>query len=64
MDTTNETLAGLIRDQGGVTSVAAACGVTESAVRHWIRKGKVPATAAILLHTLYPSYAVADLTQK
>lgn len=64
MDTTNDTLAQLLKHAGGVTVVAAACGVTESAVRHWVRKGKVPSTAAILLHSLYPSYAVADLTQK
>ena len=57
----NQVLAELIGSAGGVTQVAAACGVTESAVRHWVRKGRVPKTAAYLLQTLYPSYAAADL---
>lgn len=61
---TNTVLQQLVEDLGGVTKVAATCGVTDSAVRHWIRKGRVPTTAAYLLHTLYPSYAVADLTVK
>lgn len=60
----NPVLSELVSELGGVTQVAAACGVTESAVRHWIRKGRVPRTAAFLLHTLYPSYAAADLTGK
>lgn len=63
-ETKNQVLTDLLKEAGGTTQVAAACGVTESAVRHWIRKGKVPTTAALLLHTLYPSYAVADLTTK
>jgi hypothetical protein len=62
-DTKNEVLTGLIKEAGGTTQVAARCGVTDSAVRHWVRKGRVPRTAALLLHTLYPSYAVADLTR-
>ena len=57
----NEVLVALIGQAGGVTQVAASCGVTESAVRHWVRKGRVPKTAAYLLQTLYPSYAAADL---
>lgn len=62
-DTKNAVLADLLKEAGGTTQVAAACGVTDSAVRHWVRKGRVPRTAALLLHTLYPNYAVADLTQ-
>lgn len=62
-ETKNEVLVSLIQEAGGTTQLAAACGVTDSAVRHWVRKGRVPRTAALLLHTLYPSYAVADLTK-
>jgi hypothetical protein len=60
----NPVLTELVAELGGVTQVAAKTGVTESAVRHWIRKGRVPNTAAYLLHTLYPRYAAADLTGK
>lgn len=62
-ETKNEVLVSLIKEAGGTTQLAAACGVTDSAVRHWVRKGRVPRTAALLLHTLYPGYAVADLTK-
>jgi hypothetical protein len=60
----NPVLSELVQELGGVTQVAAVCGVTESAVRHWMRKGRVPKTAAYLLHTLYPRFAAADLTSK
>lgn len=60
----NEVLAALVTELGGVTKLASTCGVTESAVRHWIRKGRVPTTAAYLLHVLYPGYAITDLTGK
>lgn len=63
-DPKNPVLTKLVDELGGVTQVAVKTGVTESAVRHWIRKGRVPNTAAYLLHTLYPSYAAADLTGK
>lgn len=60
----NPTLAQMVSDLGGVTKVAAQCGVTESAVRHWMRKGRVPTTAAYLLHTLHPQYSSEELIGK
>jgi len=45
----NEALEAIIAKTGGVTSLAAALGLTEGAVRYWRKNGRVPRQAARLL---------------
>jgi DNA-binding transcriptional regulator YiaG len=42
-------LDSIIRKAGGVTSLAAALGMTEGGIRYWQRRGSVPKQAARLL---------------
>lgn len=58
---TNTVLSQVIEHLGGVTQVAHTCGVTESAVRHWVRKARVPKTAAYLIQALHPQFEAKDL---
>lgn len=60
----NTVLSECIKGVGGFTSMAHACGVTESAVRHWVRKGRMPKTAALLIQSLHPQWNAEDLIGK
>ena len=64
MEQKNKALQALIEHVGGTTQLAAVCGVTEGAVRHWSREGRVSNLAARLLAYLYPGYTIEDLTKK
>lgn len=45
----DEALEIIIDRVGGVTSLAAAVGLTEGAVRYWQRNGKVPKQSAVVV---------------
>lgn len=48
-------LARVIREAGGVTALAHYCGVSESSIRYWVRRGHVTsAPAAKLIAMEYP----------
>lgn len=64
MENNNKALAAIIEEVGGITQLAAVCGVTEGAVRHWQRIGRVSNVAARLLAHLYPAHALDALTSK
>ena len=64
MENKNEALKALIEEVGGATQLAAVCGVTEGAVRHWQREGRVSNLAARLLAHLYPKHSIEQLTNK
>lgn len=60
----NEALDALIERVGGVTQLAAVCGLTEGAVRSWQREGRVSPVAARLLSHLYPEYTTDALMKR
>jgi len=49
----NKHLAAAIEQAGSPAQVAVDMGVTESAVRNWMRLGRVPKTIAILMGVKY-----------
>ncbi|MGA0397207.1 MAG: Cro/CI family transcriptional regulator [Ilumatobacteraceae bacterium] len=61
-DQQDNAVKALIESMGGTTQAAAMCGVTEGAVRHWVRKGRVPKTAALLIERLNPAWEAVILS--
>ena len=58
MTKTSETLDRVLKEVGGITPLAAACGLTDGAVRYWVRQGRVtnPTAARFLEYYMYDIY--------
>jgi hypothetical protein len=53
MTKTSKTLDRVLKEVGGITPLAAACGLTDGAVRYWVRQGRVTNPAAARFLELY-----------